>query len=159
MKSSLEGKKQSWDSMFYSVQRMDLLIISISGAGIYVCLEAIKYMATNKDLCSDTCFIKISAGLFLVGIITNFFSQHYGYLANYNSYLMYECEVDVDDINSLDEISADQQVRLTNLDCESREFEKKSEKLSNLTTNLNYFSMAFMFLGLIVIFLYFVITF
>ena len=34
-----DRQKLSAQGMFYSIQRMDLLIVSISGAGIYVCLE------------------------------------------------------------------------------------------------------------------------
>ncbi|KVV16364.1 hypothetical protein [Flavobacterium sp. TAB 87] len=159
MKNSLEGKKQSWDGMFYSIQRIDLLIISICGAGIYVCLETIKHLSANKDFCTCTCFIKISAGMFLVGIILNFLSQQYGYKANYESYLMYDCEVEVDEIKSLETITKEKKELLLKLDCDSKDYDKRSDRFSNLTTNLNYFSMGFMFLGLIFTFIFFVITF
>lgn len=159
MKSSLEGRKQSWDGMFYSIQRIDLLIISICGAGIYVCLETIKYLATNDDIHVCKCLIKISAGFFLIGIILNFFSQHCGYKANYQSYLMYDCEVEADDINSLESINDVQKEKLENLNCQGREYDKKSDEYSSLTTTLNYISMGFMFIGLIFTFLFFVTTF
>jgi hypothetical protein len=159
MKSSLEGRKQSWDGMFYSIQRIDLLIISICGAGIYVCLETIKYLITNKDLCTNTCFIKISAGLFLIGIMVNFASQHFGYKANYQSYLMYDCEVEKNDITSLETIDKKQKDKLEKLDCDREDFDKKSDFFSKITIILNDVSMIFMFLGLIFTFLFFVIIF
>lgn len=159
MKSSIEGRKQSWDGMFYSIQRIDLLVISICGAGIYVCLETVKYLASNSVLLLPTNLIKVSAGCFLLGIISNFVSQHYGYRANFESYLMYDCEVETDDINSLENIDDNHRERLSKLNCESEDFEKKSEKFSNLTTNLNYLSTGFMFIGLILTFLFFVISF
>lgn len=159
MKSSLEGRKQSWDGMFYSIQRIDLLIISICGAGIYVCLETIKYLATNECFCVSKCMIKVSAGFFLMGIILNFISQHYGYKANYESYLMYDCEVETDDIKSLESISEEQQERLNQLDCDTKNYDKKSERFSSLTTLLNNISMGCMFIGLILVFLFFITTF
>ena len=158
MINSQEGKKQSWDGMFYSIQRIDLLIISICGAGIYVCLETIKYVASTKTECKCLYLIKFSAFFFLMGIILNLISQQFGYKANEQSYLMYDCEVEIDEIK----VENDQEgliEKLEKLEKDKNNYDKESEKFSNLTTTLNYTSMLFMFLGLIFTFIFFVVTF
>jgi len=158
MTNSQEGKKQSWDGMFYSIQRIDLLIISICGAGVYVCLETIKYLASTKTECKCLYLIKFSALFFLIGIILNLISQQFGYKANQHSYLMYDCEVEIDEIKAKN----DQQElveKLQELENCKNNYDKESEKFSNLTTTLNYTSMVFMFVGLIFTFIFFVITF
>lgn len=140
-----ERKKQTWDGMFYSIQRIDLLIISICGAGIYVCLETIKYLSTNKQECGF--LIKFSAFMFLMGIILNFFSQQFGFKANEQDYLM--CETLIEGGENI----CDSEKLLAN------KYDNKAECFSSLTAWFNYISMAFMFLGLITIFIYFIITF
>lgn len=158
MANLLEGKKQSWDGMFYSIQRIDLLIISICGAGIYVCLETIKYIATTHNLCAETLYIKTSAGSFLGGIILNFVSQQFGYKANLQSYLMYDCEIEIDEKKLLPE-TEDLIIELEKLvDCRN-DYDRKSEMFSNLTTLYNNISMFLMFIGLICTFIFFLITF
>lgn len=71
MEDIKERKKLSWDSMFYSIQRIDLLIVAFCGGGIYICLETIKYFV-EKQLVVDP-LIKVTGGIFLLGIILNFF--------------------------------------------------------------------------------------
>jgi hypothetical protein len=39
MEDIKERKKLAYEGMIYGLQRLDLLIITISGAGIYACLE------------------------------------------------------------------------------------------------------------------------
>lgn len=138
-------KKQSWDGMFYSIQRIDLLVISICGAGIYVCLETIKYLSTNKQECG--LLIKLSGALFLIGIILNFLSQQFGYKANEQDYLM--CETLLE---GGDKISDEEKA-------EADKFDKKADFFSSLTTWFNYASMTVMFLGLILTLIFFTITF
>ena len=79
-----EQKKDAIEGWKYALQRMDLLIISISGAGVYVCLEAIKY-SSEKNY-QNVWLIKIGGLLFVLGIVINFISQHTGKLSN-----KYEC--------------------------------------------------------------------
>lgn len=65
----------------YSIQRIDLLIISVSGAGIYACWEIIKLL-NQKYTSIDYTALKITAALFITAIVTNFISQWFGYYAN-----------------------------------------------------------------------------
>ncbi|WP_125719920.1 hypothetical protein [Flavobacterium ustbae] len=155
MTNSQEGKKQSWDGMFYSIQRIDLLIISICGAGIYVCLETIKYLASTKTICECLYLIKFSAFFFLIGIILNLISQQFGYKANQQSYLMYDCEIEIEETKT----QSNRDELMAKLECDKNNYDKESERFSNLTTTLNYTSMVFMFLGLIFTFIFFIVTF
>ena len=140
-----DRQKLSWEGMFYSIQRIDLLIVSISGAGIYVCLESIKYFS---DKCQDiNLLIRISGGLFLFAIITNFLSQIFGYITNKQDFLMCQTEIDAGK-----NISKSEQSQID-------KYDKSSEKYSNLTDWFNYVSMGFMFLGLILIMTFFLFIF
>jgi len=63
MSKAKERQKLSWDGLIYSIRRIDLLVNSISGAGIYICLETLKYLKENQiDL---NLLIKVSGGMFL----------------------------------------------------------------------------------------------
>ena len=147
MSAFKERQKLSWEGMFYSLQRIDLLIVSICGAGIYVSLETIKYFS-DKEL-EPHFLIKISGGLFLFGIIVNFLSQIFGYKANEQDYLMCLSEVEAEEKGKK---SKKLQVEIDN-------FDRKSEKFSKLTNYHNYISMGFMFLGLILIMIFFLFIF
>jgi hypothetical protein len=136
-----ERQKLSWEGMFYSMQRIDFLIISICGAGIYLCLNTIKHFAEkNQDI---DLLIRISGGLFLFGIIINFLSQIFGFKANEQDYLM--CSAKIDAGNEVSETEKK----------EIDYYDKKSEMFSKRTLLLNYFSIGFMFLALILIMWFF----
>lgn len=140
-----DRQKLSWEGMFYSMQRIDLLIVSICGAGIYVCLETIKYLS-DKYLCISY-FVRISGGLFLLGIIANFLSQIFGRNANKEDYLMCKTEIEAGEV-----ISESERKKID-------EHDKKSDFFSKITNQLNYISMVLMFLGLITIMIYFLFIF
>jgi hypothetical protein len=150
MEKIIERKKQSWDGMFYSIQRIDLLIVSICSAGIYVCLETIKFLTEKKIQCDI--LIKISGGIFLLGIILNFLSQHYGYRANEQDYLMCDTLIDANDKKLK---KAEREI----LEIEANKYDIRSEKFSNRTKLLNITSMGAMILGLMLLLIYFVFIF
>jgi hypothetical protein len=140
-----DRQKLSWEGMFYSIQRIDLLIVSICGAGIYVCLETIKYLS---DKCIDiNLLIRFSGGLFLFGIIVNFLSQIFGFKANQQDFLM--CQIEID---SGSKINKKEQTQID-------KYDRSAEKFSNLTEVFNYISMSLMFIGLILIMIYFLFIF
>lgn len=140
-----ERQKLSWQGVFYSIQRIDLLIVSISGAGIYVCLETLKYMHENSIY--NNALIKISGFFFLVGIAFNFISQVYGRKSNYYDFLW--CEEKLDCNNTPDE---DQKIKIKELDYKSDFYSKKTDSLTNISIGL-------MFLGLIFLMVYFFFIF
>lgn len=73
--------KSAGDIAFYAMQRIDLLIISVSGAGIYGCWEILKFIKTEK-ITVDLTLIKMAGVLFLSTIIINLIGQWTSYKAN-----------------------------------------------------------------------------
>ncbi len=140
-----ERQKLAWEGLFYSVQRIDLLIISLCSAGIYVSLETLKYLSKNNQENSFT--LKVGGVFFLLGIIINFLSQTSGFNSNKQEYL--KCLVEIDCFNTKSKES----------DKKIRKYDKAAEKFSDWTNYLNTASMIFMFAGLITITSYFLITF
>jgi hypothetical protein len=132
---------QGW---LYAIQRIDLLIITISGAGILLILETLKFSLENRLPC--ICVIKISAVLFVLAIIVNFISQFTG--KNANRYDMLWCQDMIDEI----------QHPPINPNAENTN-DLKSDFFSKWTRSLNLISMISMFLGLIMLIFYFLFTF
>ena len=67
-------------SIKYSVERFDILIISLSSAGIALCASFAK---DTLEICPciNTMLLKISSALFGIAIILNLFSQVTSYVA------------------------------------------------------------------------------
>lgn len=140
-----DRKQMAWQGWLYSVQRMDLLIISISGAGIYVILETIKYSKSNIVDCLN--MIKISGLFFLAAIIINFISQYYGKKANHYDMLM--CDADIDFEKS----------QKSKYKAESTKYDTLADSYSRKTGRLTTVSMVCMFAGLLVLACYFAFIF
>jgi len=95
-KEHYKARKQICQSnLMYSIQRMDLLIISISGAGVYVILEVLKF-GYDKHLSNPT-ILKIAGVLFILSIILNFSSQLTGRRANHHDALFCDAHIDADE--------------------------------------------------------------
>lgn len=75
------------------MQRIDLLIISVSGAGIYSCWDILKFLA-EKKLTSDLTMLRISGFLFLFTIILNFIGQWSSFQANSKDEYSKRLEID-----------------------------------------------------------------
>ena len=140
-----ERQKLSSQGIFYSVQRIDLLIVSISGAGIYLCLETLKYLKVNNIELGI--LIKWSGGILLLAIIVNFISQFLGNKSNYYEYLY--CESILESNNKPSDI---QQAEISKYDCISDVYDK-------FTTIFNYASALLMLSGLILLISYFLFIF
>ena len=66
---------------FYSIQRIDLLVISVSGAGVYLVFETLKFLLTEEILVDRTALM--AGGIcFVVAILLNFACQWAGYYTN-----------------------------------------------------------------------------
>ncbi len=140
-----ERQKLSWQGVFYGIQRIDLLIISISGAGIYICFETLKYLHESSMDISNS--IKISGGFLLIAIMINFLSQIFGRKSNYYDYLW--CEVKLD---AKDEPTDEQKTLI-------KDYDNKPDCYSSITNWLTYISIGFMSIGLICLTYYFFTTF
>ncbi len=135
-KDQIEKEKNiAHQNMFYSVQRIDLLIIAVSGAGVYVCLETLKFIVEEK-LNQSPILIKIAGLMFVLAVVVNFISQITGKKTNYYDYLM-SCA-----ILEKDEKKAER------YDCISGNWDVA-------TTWFNSSSIVIMFIGLILILIFF----
>lgn len=136
----IHRKQLTLDNMNYSLHRLDLLIISISGAGVYTCLEFSKFMLEKDKEISSA--IQISTLLFVLSIVLNLISQYTGYLSNRYDYAMCEEKINCNDDN--DEINS----KIESLD-------KKSQRFDDITSFLNITSLCLLILGLIFLCVYF----
>ena len=84
----LMQKASSDERMMYSVKRMDLLIISISGAVIFIVFQMLKFMHTKdyQGAFNYLYLLKIAGGFGVFSILSNFLSQIYGLKTNRIAY-------------------------------------------------------------------------
>lgn len=73
--------KESKQRENYSIARLDLLTISISGAGLYVTLEMLKFLLQGTTQ-MPAWPLKVVGVLFTAAIAVNFWSQHTGKRTN-----------------------------------------------------------------------------
>lgn len=73
--------EETKNKIHYSLERIDLLVISISGATIYIVFETLKFMYEQHQ--SFNTGLLIASGIITTfAIICNFISQWTGFLAN-----------------------------------------------------------------------------
>ncbi|OBX17734.1 MULTISPECIES: hypothetical protein [Bizionia] len=125
----------------YSIRRMDLLIISISGAGIYIIFETLREFKAGRVEFDYSGILLISGLCFLVAIISNFISQKTGYYSN-----DYEEKFICIELNK---------IRGKDIDaCKQDEYDRKVKKYNRITNSLNIASIILMFFGLILLALF-----
>ena len=146
MSKRIEQYKMAHTGWHYSMQRIDLLIISISGAGVYICLEAMKYSVEHYY--PNVWSIKLAGAFYVISIILNFISQQTGMKSNGLDMMLTEEQIDCED-DPKDDATKE---KITNLKC-------KIELSNSITTILNKSSMISMFIALAITLLYFFITF
>lgn len=144
---NLERHKRVWDALFYSHQRMDILIISISGAGIYTSLEAIKYL-NDKQIPINGC-LKYGAIAFLLAIISNFIAQKLSSHVSMCDYQIYDIDV-VCDEEGIDKTQYKKLIKKLN---------KKSKKTEKENKAFNRISIVLMFVGLLFLINFFATNF
>lgn len=89
-----ELKIQGWikhedrhlSNKWYAIGRIDLLIISISGGGIYIAFELLKFVKEHNMILNISS-LKWAGVFFTFAIISNFISQFFGFYANDNESL------------------------------------------------------------------------
>lgn len=112
---------------FYSIKRIDLLIISISSFGILL----ITQLDSEKGLTIQN----LSAVSFACAVIINFLSQWFGYYANRNETKWAQEEIKV--FESGDTATDD-----------LKKFDSKSKKYNRNTNRANIISTIALFLGI-----------
>lgn len=137
-----EKFKKAFDIWVYSIHRADLLIISFSGAGIYLCLTAMQ-VYIEKQYCVPM-QIKISGLLFIITIILNLISQITSERCTANDILFYEVKLQNKYINN----SENKELEL--------KYDQKSQKLSTITRWINSVSIFSLLAGIVVLTSYFI---
>lgn len=122
----------------YSIRRMDLLIISISGAGIYIIFETIREFKTGSITMENKSVLLWSGIVFLLCIVSNFISQLTGYHANNNEERYIDFELRRIEGKEYD-------------GCEQKFVDKKVEKFNLATSILNTASIILMLIGLLLL--------
>jgi hypothetical protein len=156
VRESIKGRQKIvWDSLFYTNQRMDLLIITISGAGIYTCGEVSKYFIEKKLPISNE--LKIAASLFVFSIIVNFISQWFASVTHNSDYcsIIYQLDDEIDESIPLEERELFLKKRKEQID----HYENRSDSFNKWTLRCNTTSIVLMFLGLILLLYYLSSTF
>lgn len=128
----------SKERTIYSLKRIDLLIISISAAGIYIIFETLREFKTGGVAIEYPLIIFTSGLSLMLAIISNFFSQKTGYNAN-----KYEEKYTAIELERIKGEEVD--------DCIQKEYDKKTKLYNWWTNNLNTFSIVFMIVGLILL--------
>ncbi len=119
----------------YSIRRMDLLIISIGGAGLYIIFETIRELKGYEVDFDHENFLFVSGVSFLLSISTNFISQLTGYYANSNEEAYAQIELKRIEKKAIDE-------------CEKKKIDRRVDKFNLATDILNITSVFLMFIGL-----------
>ncbi|MDX5326857.1 MAG: hypothetical protein LPK80_11430 [Bacteroidota bacterium] len=68
-----ERKAMAHENITYSIGKIDTLVVSVSGAGLYVVLETIRHFL-QKDP-NELWMVKLAGVFFVIAIIFNFISQ------------------------------------------------------------------------------------
>jgi hypothetical protein len=140
-----ERYRLSHHGWFYAIQRIDLLIIAISGAGVYVGLEVLKFSIDHK---LDLLWMIKSSGITLVlAISLNLISQMTGKKANRYDMIMCDYKLHLDNESSQSDI------------CKVERYDDLSERYSGYTRTLNILSLIFMGIGLLTLIIFFAIIF
>lgn len=126
----------------YSMQRFDVLIISISGAGVYTSFEFMKFISTSTyfqmspDIQNLNIYYKITGVVFTLSIIANFFSQW----TSYRSTSM-GIEATKGLVFKIKEMDVDEK--------KTKKYQSLSDKLNKVTSILNFVTMFLMSLALV----------
>lgn len=150
-----ENLKTSRTLWLYGHQRFDLLIISISGGGIYLIINIFQYFSPYnvKSVVgeyTDFGMIKIAGGAFLLSIISNLLSQWASITVNY-------CHIR---IRKLELLYKQNERNLTIIDLkEHKNMSEKANCYENINVYINISSIILMVTGLVLVAIYFLINF
>jgi len=122
----------------YSIRRMDLLIISICCAGIFIIFQTLKEFKIGNVKIEDSTLLLICGLCFLVAIISNFISQKTGFYSNNNEEKFISLELSKIQGEKID-------------DCKQERYDKNVEKFNTATNILNLTSISLMLIGLVLL--------
>jgi hypothetical protein len=136
-----DRKNMAWEGWCYAAQRIDLLIISISGAAVYIILETLKFSKLNAV--NNLGVLKISGVAFMISIIINLASQITGKIANDK-----DCKMCQEHIDANDNPSEGQKTKISDYDQQAAIYTK-------FTNWMNSTSLIALFIGLMSLIIFF----
>ncbi|WP_298342886.1 hypothetical protein [uncultured Algibacter sp.] len=150
MKKKNEIKYQEWSEHLtntkeksdYSLKRMDLLVISISGGGLYVLFETLREFKTGNIIIEDTRLLLWTGITLLLAILINFGSQLSAYYANH-----FEEEYIQTELKILEDEKIKKKKKLE-LECEQKKYDNKIKRYNLVTDIFNAISILSMIIGL-----------
>lgn len=147
----IEKRKNAVQGWAYSIERIDLLIISISGGGVYVIFETLKFFRTAVPRVDppNLIYLKLSGGLFIVSIILNIVSQFTGKKSN-QEYIK-ACDADID----LKKPANKNDIKLKAKSDDHKYWARLYTRATNALNNLSTFTML---AALVILLVYFVTT-
>lgn len=122
----------------YSIRRIDLLVISISGAGLYIIFETLREFKTGSILIDNKNVLIWSGLTLLFGVMVNFISQITSYFANVN-----EEKYIYEELKRIEGKKFDE--------CFQSKLDSKVKFYNRLTDFTNITSIVLMFVGLILL--------
>jgi len=146
MKKKRQLKYNAWNEHLnntrertnYSIRRMDLLIISISGAGIYIIFETLREFKTGQVNIENSTLLLICGMCFLTAIISNFISQKTGFYSNNNEEKFINLEL--------------KKIQGKKIDIGNQEkYDENVKKFNKVTNVLNITSIFLMLIGLVLL--------
>jgi hypothetical protein len=146
MKKKNEIKYNAWNGHLnntreranYSIRRMDLLIISICGAGIYIIFETLREFKAGHIPIDNSTLLLICGLCFLIAIVSNFISQKTGFYSNDNEEKYISLEL--------------RKILGKEIDsCEQDNLDKEVKKYNKITNVLNIISIGLMLIGLVLL--------
>ena len=145
-KESIERRQEfAKENITYSSRRIDLLLITICGGGIYVCLETLKYLSDKSR--EPHWLIWVAGVVFLFSIVINFIGQFIGKRVNELDYLMCQSQLD-----AKGNPSKRQQAEID-------DYDSKADRYEAWIKPINYSCTTLMVLGLSTILIYFISIF
>lgn len=149
-------KLQNWhkhqedalERQLYSIKRMDVMVVSLSGACIYIVFQTLRFLNSpdGVNVVSSIWELKVAAIAAVLAIIVNFASQIFGSRANKNEALyadgtIKQIEDDEDDEDEL------------------KDFDNKASLYGKLTSQANFIAIVFMIIAIVFLVIYNLLTF
>jgi hypothetical protein len=142
----LKHQEHTKEYKIYSIKRIDLLIVSISSAGIYVVFETFKFFAKESTLNPNLSAIKVSGVLFVFSIVLNFISQFTANSANEYEVDSTEMEIQKAKGDKVDE-------------CKLKKIDRLVKRYNRWTGRLNTTSTSLMIGGLGILTVFYLLIF
>jgi len=132
-----EHREDAFDRQLYSIKRIDTLIVSLSGAAIYIVFQTLRFLHSPDGIGIDTStsWLKYSALSSVAAIAVNFVSQILGYRAN-KFEAIYAQRV-------MDHIRKNEQD-----DSMTKQYDRKAKFNGKITRLSNYISAILMLIGI-----------